>query len=125
MRKTHTHLLRRLKKFKKPNAIQAFALSIICAAGAFTLGMQTAGDVHPIAPSEAAVIQDTPVTRVRLKGDVNDDGKLDVRDAERTLELAEHLDEPTAEEVRRGDMDGDYQLTYKDVLRILHTLTTR
>jgi hypothetical protein len=129
MRKTPTPHHRQVwqkiwKKCKQLNAVQASALCILCAVGAFTLGMETAGKVHPFSLSEAAVMGDA-VSHPIIKGDIDGNGTLDIRDAIAVLEFAEHLANPTPEQVQHGDADGDYQLTGKDALRILHTISAR
>lgn len=95
------------------------------AISAFALGIETAGDVHPVESSQAAYVSDDGRVHADLRGDINGNDRLDTEDASLILEFAEHLDTPSPEQILRGDMDGDYSLTYKDALRVLHSLSSR
>ncbi len=124
MRKTHTPTLQsRLVRFIRASRARSIGFATLCAVAAFSAGLQTAGEVHPFGTSQAAVVSDA--MRVSLKGDITGDGRLDVNDAALILECAEGLEVPTSEQIRSGDTDGDFQLTYKDTLRVLHTLSSR
>lgn len=98
------------------------ALGAFCAIGAFAVGIETAGDVHPFAKSEAA-IQETASEIGLVQGDANGNGVLDPTDAYIVFQVAEGLASPSAEETLRGDMDGDGQLTESDLRDILHLLS--
>lgn len=105
--------------------LQYLALGTLSVAGAFTLGLETAGEVHPFATSEAAVDHATVVPlRVPQKGDMDDDDRLTTADAVLLLELSEGWQTATPREIRQGDLDGDFRLTSRDVLRLLRTLSS-
>lgn len=99
---------------------QIAALGILSVVGSFALGIETAGEVHPFARTQAEGTQG-PV----MQGDVDADGQLTINDAIRVLEFSEGLDTPTVEEIRHGDTDGDLRLTGKDALKILRTVAIR
>lgn len=80
---------------------------------AFFVGIQTAGDVQPIALIEAGSTE--------LRGDVDRSGSIDLRDAIVILEIVQGYRDPTPEELK-GDPSGDGLLTVDDALRILATL---
>ncbi len=120
MAKKHTPLLRRLSA----QTLRTIALGTICSIGAFAVGIETAGDVHPFAQSQAA-IQELVYDGDPLAGDVNANGNLDAEDAYIILQVAQGLLTPTPNHIRRGDTDGDFQLTTKDLNRVLHLLSTR
>lgn len=103
-------------------AIQTIALGTFCAIGAFAAGIETAGDVHPFAKSEAA-LQEMLVSDADLRGDVDGNGRIDDSDAYRLYQIAQGLEEPTIEETRRGDSDGDGRITAKDLGIVLHRLS--
>ncbi len=96
------------------------ALGAFCAIGAFAVGIETAGDVHPFAKSEAAIQE---MTVGLVQGDANGNGMLDPTDAYIVFQAAEGLSAPSTEETLRGDMDGDGQLTESDLRDILHLLS--
>ena len=87
------------------------ALAII---SSFTLGIKTAGDVTPVSPIEAS--------STRINGDINNDEKVDVRDAIVILEIARGYREATPSELL-ADPNGDGRLTIDDAIRILHDLS--
>lgn len=100
---------------------QSIALGTVCAIGAFAVGLETAGNVQPFQHSEAAL--EMTSGNAPLRGDINENGTLDVEDASMILAIAENLETATPEQVRRGDTDGDLVLTTKDALRVLHVLS--
>ncbi len=104
------------------NTLRTIALGTMCAVGAFTVGMETAGDVHPFSRSQAA-LEEAFVSGNGLRGDVNGNGVLDTEDVSRILEVAEGFETASPDEIRRGDTDGDFRLTTKDALRVLHALS--
>ena len=114
------------KKYRFPTAVtlRSIGLGTLCAIGAFAMGIETAGDVHPFARSEAA-LQEIVHAGSAIRGDVNGNGMLDPEDAYILHEAAEGLLSPTAAEIRLGDTDGDWSLTEKDVGYVLHVLSTR
>lgn len=83
---------------------------------AFIIGIETAGDVHPIALIEAGSAD--------LKGDLNGSGTLDIDDAIAILEIVQGYRIATPEELR-ADPSSDGLLTVDDALRILATLYAR
>ena len=85
-------------------------------ATSFAVGIQTAGDIHPISLIEAG--------SSTLAGDVDGNGQIDLQDAIAVLEVVQGYREPTAEELR-GDPNSDGVLTVDDALRILHEVTLR
>ena len=82
-------------------------------AASFVIGIQSAGDVKPIALIEAG-----SESRV---GDMNGDGIVDVQDAIVILEVVQGYRTPTSE-MLFADPNGDGQLTIDDALHILRTL---
>ena len=93
--------------------LQLIALTVLCVAGSFTLGIKTAGDVKTITPSEAL--------GTRLTGDINADGVLTMRDVIDILEIVRGYRQASLSELL-ADPNGDGQLTIDDALRILHDL---
>jgi hypothetical protein len=83
---------------------------------AFAVGVQTAGDIQPIALIEAGSNE--------LPGDLDGSGIVDLQDAILILEIAQGYRELQPEHLRR-DPSGDGVLTVDDALRILHSLTLR
>ncbi len=96
------------------------SFTTLCCLLAFVIGLESAGNVRTFDRTQAA-LTDT----ASLRGDVDDDGTVDIQDAILVLERADGLETATAEEIRKGDVDGDYKLTVKDALRILRSLPTR
>ncbi len=90
----------------------------LCAIVAFAIGMQTSGNVHTLEQTQAALTG--PVTA--LQGDMDRDGVLTVADAEYLLERAAGLEAVTPQDIRTGDLDKDFLITDKDVLRLLRSL---
>lgn len=90
-----------------------YVLGTIGVVGSFALGIQSAGDVTPIAPLEAHV---TTVT-----GDMNGNGILDPLDVAEILEVVQGYEQPTPEQLA-SDPNADGQLTIDDALRLLHDL---
>lgn len=116
MRKKHIHLSAR--------TLQISALGTLCAIGAFAAGIETAGDVHPFARSEAA-LQEIVADDTQIPGDVNGNGRLDAGDA---FLLSQHIDgllDLTVEQTSRADVDGDLRVTTDDLRRVLYTLSLR
>ncbi|TSC57908.1 MAG: hypothetical protein Greene041662_867 [Candidatus Peregrinibacteria bacterium Greene0416_62] len=83
---------------------------------AFLIGIETAGDIHPIAFIEAG--------NGEIRGDINGNGTLDIGDAIVVLEIVQGYRDPTPVELR-ADPNGDGLLTVDDALRILVTLEKR
>ena len=112
-----------LIKFLRGPALRSIALGTFCAVGAFAVGIETAGDVHPFATSEAA-IEEFSVVVGPVAGDANGNGTLDAADAYIVLQASEGI-LPTEDEVLRGDTNGDGRLTRLDLLDILRVLSSR
>lgn len=85
----------------------------VIVAASFVIGIQSAGDVQPIALIEAG-----SSSRV---GDLTGDGVIDVQDAITVLEVAQGYRAPAPEELL-SDPNEDGRLTVDDALRILRTL---
>lgn len=102
--------------------VRSLALGTFCAIGAFAVGIRTAGNVHPFTRSEAA-LQELLLDFEPVRGDANGNGALDAGDAYIVFQAAEGAAEPSPDEIRRGDVDGDGRLTQSDLSRILHTLS--
>ncbi len=94
--------------------MRVFLLSSLSVVGAFSLGIQTAGEVQPITLIEAGSIQQA--------GDVDGSGFVDIQDVISILEVAQGYQPATPEQLR-SDPNGDGILTVDDALRILTTLT--
>lgn len=81
---------------------------------AFIVGVQTAGDVHPvISPTQA----DTTIVR----GDFNGNGRLDNEDARIALQIASGYRSPTPAELA-ADPNQDFSITADDAMLILEEL---
>ncbi|NOS68226.1 MAG: hypothetical protein HOO67_07790 [Candidatus Peribacteraceae bacterium] len=102
--------------------LRSVALGTFCAFGAFAVGIETAGNVDPVSHSQAA-LQDIVGAFGPVQGDANGNGALDAADAYIVFQAAEGLSNPSADQTRRGDTDGDGLLTEHDLNRILHLLS--
>ena len=124
MRKTHTPLISFIRQSR---LVRTLGFGTLCSLSAFVIGMQTAGEVHTVDTIEAAaqVQSNDSSGRVPLKGDIDADGILTVDDALRIHTFTEGYETPTPDDIRRGDMDGDFELTSKDVGRALYALSGR
>jgi hypothetical protein len=81
-----------------------------CMAVAFGIGIQTAGDVHPIVePTRAGI---------RLSGDMDGNGTVDASDARVALDIARGYRAATASELE-ADTNEDFRITVEDVAAIL------
>ncbi len=98
------------------NRMQILSLGMLSILSAFFLGIQTAGEVDTVASTSAVNVLST--------GDVNGDGKVDVRDAIDILELIRSDDHPTVEQLL-ADPDQDGLLTIDDALQILRSVDSR
>lgn len=114
--------MKTLNSFLTGYAFRTFALGAFCAIGAFAVGVETAGEVHPFAKSEAA-IQNIVSDFGPIMGDANGNGMLDPADAYVVFRATEGLIVPSEKEVLRGDMDGDGLLTHNDLSSILQLLS--
>ncbi|OGJ63855.1 hypothetical protein A3C37_01270 [Candidatus Peribacteria bacterium RIFCSPHIGHO2_02_FULL_53_20] len=104
------------KNFRRTSRFSVLMMGAATVASAFFIGIETAGDVHPIALIEAGSGE--------LRGDVSGNGALDLGDAIAILEIVQGYRVPTPEELR-ADPNGDGLLTVDDALRILATLDAR
>ena len=102
--------------------LRSIALGTFCAIGAFAVGIETAGDVHPFTRSEAA-IQEIVAGSAALAGDVDGNGTLDASDAYKMLQALQGVWIPQKEELVRGDMNADGEWTEADLQAILRTLS--
>lgn len=96
--------------------MQILTIGALCVVSSFALGVQTAGDVQTVAPSEAGGI--------RLTGDVNGDGTVTVQDVIDILEVAQGYEEATSAQLQ-ADPNADGHLTVEDAMRILQDLASR
>lgn len=114
--------MKSLRTFFTRHTLRTLALGVFCAAGAFAVGIETAGDVHPFAKSEAA-IQEVVSGFGHVQGDVDGNGALDAADAYIVFRAIEALNTPSEVEILRGDMDDDGRLTSDDLNSILRLLS--
>jgi hypothetical protein len=99
-------------------SIPVMTLGTLAIAASFSLGIKTASDVETVAPMHASGIE------TRITGDINDDGRVDVRDAIAVLEVVRGYRTATPDELL-ADPNGDGKLTIDDAMRILSDLPTR
>ena len=125
MRK-HTPLITKIRSIRVPRGARHLAFGAMCAVAAFAIGLETAGDVRPFEATQAA-LQEGPDGQghAPLKGDMDLDGELEVEDAMMLLAYVDGLETPSADDIRLGDADGDFRLSTKDVMRVLHALSLR
>lgn len=93
--------------------LRALLFGGLCLAASFAIGIQTAGEVQPIALIEAG----SPVSA----GDMDGNGIVTVQDAIAILEIVRGYRTATPEQLL-SDPNGDGVLTMDDALRILRTL---
>lgn len=94
--------------------LHVLTLSALAVVGSFSLGVQSAGEVHPVSLIEAGSIQ--------IAGDIDGSGEVTVRDAVVILEIAKGYQEATPEQLM-ADPNGDGLLTVDDAIRILKDLS--
>jgi len=104
----HISLLSNPRQF-----LRGLLFASLCLAASFAIGIQTAGEVQPIALIEAG----SPVRT----GDVDGNGIIDAQDAVIILEIAQGYRIATPEQLL-SDPNGDGQITVDDALRILRAL---
>lgn len=92
------------------------AIGAASIAASFLVGIQTAGDVKPIALIEAGGSAAT--------GDIDGNGVVDLLDALAILEIAQGYREPTPKQLL-ADPSGNGALTVEDAIRLLSTLSLR
>lgn len=114
--------MKSLRTFLTRHTLRTLALGTFCAVGAFAVGIETAGDVHPFAKSEAA-IQEVVNGFGHVQGDADGNGAMDANDAYIVFHAIEELNTPSEDETFRGDMDGDGRLTSDDLNSILRLLS--
>ena len=100
--------------FCRQNA-RMLALGTATIAMCFAIGIETAGDVEPIALIQAGSPQ--------LSGDIDGNGRIDQQDVRIILEVAQGYSVPTPEQLL-ADPNRDGQLTVSDALQLLATLST-
>jgi hypothetical protein len=96
------------------NRTHVLLLGGLCVVGAFAVGVETAGDVQPIAPIGAKFIVES--------GDVDGNGVVNLKDIERILEIIQEYAIPSPQELK-ADPNGDGRFTIDDALSILHTIS--
>lgn len=96
--------------------LQALLIGASCIASSFAIGIQTAGEVHPISLIEAG--------SSTQRGDIDGSGEIDEQDVIMLLEIAQGYAEATPQQLL-ADPNGDGQLTVDDALRLLNTLSIR
>lgn len=101
------------------------AFGVMCVIGSFMLGIETAGEVHPFAATQATSIEvfdaDVPAYAA---GDMTGDGFVTIEDAIALLEITQGYTIPTSTQLK-ADPNSDGRLTVEDALRILRTLSVR
>lgn len=101
------------------------AFGTLCVIGSFMLGIETAGEVHPFAATQATSIEvfhgDIPAFSA---GDITGDGFVTIEDAIALLEITQGYTIPTSLQLK-ADPNSDGRLTVEDALRILRALSVR
>lgn len=97
------------RKSGKTIAIVAGSMTV-----AFILGIQTAGDIHP-------VVHETRAGSDVLHGDMNGNGRLEEDDVRIALDLANGVRSPTPDELA-ADPNQDFVITSDDVTMILDAM---
>lgn len=115
--------MKRLRSLLTGTLLRNISLGLFCAVGAFAMGIETAGDVHPFAVSEAALQETMTTETVTPQGDVNGSGVIDASDGFLVYQFVQGLETPSADQIRRGDIDGDGRLTAIDLGEILRRLS--
>lgn len=95
--------------------LPVFALGVLAVVSSFALGVRTAGDIETVAPSEAGGI--------RVTGDIDNDGRVTLRDVIDILEVVQGYEVATPEQLL-ADPNADGHLTVDDALRILEDLSS-
>ena len=99
------------------------ALGLASVSAAFALGIQTAGELHPLDQKSQAAKPLNAQLLTQQPGDFDANGMVNDMDVILILEAAEMITTPTREQILRGDTDSDGRLTVKDALRILRSLS--
>lgn len=81
---------------------------------AFLVGIETAGEVHPVVTGMLA-------GGVTVEGDLNGNGSLDLQDVRIALELAQGYRTPTPAELS-ADPNRDFRFTVDDAIAIIDKL---
>ncbi len=96
--------------------IRRAGLVLGCMSVAFAVGIQTAGDVHPLVePTRAGI---------RLSGDMDGNDMVTPADARLALEIARGYRNATPEELE-ADTNQDFRITIEDVAAILEIVERR
>lgn len=99
--------------YRSRQLLRALLFSGICVAASFLIGIQSAGEVQPIALIEAG--------SVGQPGDLTGDGSVDVQDVIAILEVAQGYAQATPDQLK-ADPNGDGVLSIDDALRMLRML---
>ncbi|OIO53297.1 hypothetical protein AUJ46_05490 [Candidatus Peregrinibacteria bacterium CG1_02_54_53] len=99
--------------YRSRQFLRVLFFSGICVTAAFLIGIQSAGEVQPIALIEAG--------SVSQRGDLTGDGSTDVQDVITILEVVQGYRQATPDQLL-ADPNQDGTLTIDDALRILRTL---
>lgn len=90
-------------------------LGILCVTGSFAVGVQTAGDVRTVEPTQAGSPE--------AAGDMDGNGRTDLRDVAIILEVVRGYRDATPE-LLRADPNADGNLTIDDALSVLDDLAS-
>lgn len=93
--------------------LKVLLVGAACVVSSFAVGIQTAGDIHPITLIQAGSAE--------LPGDMDQNGVVDLHDVRIILEISQDYREATAQQAR-NDPNGDGLLTVDDALRLLAEL---
>ncbi|MDD5102966.1 MAG: dockerin type I repeat-containing protein [Candidatus Peribacteraceae bacterium] len=99
--------------YRSRQLLRVLLFSGICVTASFLIGIQSAGEVQPIALIEAGSVSET--------GDLTGDGRVDMQDVITILEVVQGYAQATPDQLR-ADPNGDGALTIDDALRILRAL---
>ncbi len=98
-------------QFFARKTLKTITIVVASMTAAFILGIETAGDVQPIVSS-------TKAGGSVLEGDVDDNGTIDLRDAQIALEIARGNRVASPRELE-ADPNQDFHITLEDVATIL------
>lgn len=105
-----------IRKSRLHYPLPLMVLGMLAIVSSFTIGIKTANDVKTVSSMEAS--------GTRLSEDINDDGRIDARDAIAILEIVRGYKQATPDELR-ADPNNDGQLTIDDAIRILNDISIR
>jgi len=112
----------KLQRLLSRRNLSLAAFASACVVGSFLIGIQTAGDVQPFTLIEAQTA--TVIPEQALRGDMDGNGTVDVKDALRLLEIIQGIRAAT-EKTLEADPDGNGTLTLDDVRVLLQELASR